>query len=104
MVIQLLKMFVKRTNLWKDDQLSLNNKEVYISIFSKVYANLTVIFSVIRFAVVMRFVHPLNAFYLAFKWDIVKSKVSTYGILFILSLVVIPYLFLIQEKISHKDW
>ena len=90
MVAQLLKVFLKPTNLWKEDQLNLNNKEVYISICSKVFANLTIIFSVIGFTIVMQFVHPLNALYFALKWDVVKSTVRTYGILFILSLAVIP--------------
>ena len=96
MVVQLLKVFVKPTYLWKDNQLDLNNKEVYISIFSKLFANLTDIFSVIWFAIVMQFVHPLNALYFVLKWNVVKSTIRTFEILFGLSLAVIPYLFLIE--------
>ena len=104
MVFQLLKVFVKPTNLWKDNQLNLNNKEVSVSLFYKMFANLTVIFKVIGFTIVIQFVHPLNALYFTLKWDVIKSSVRTYGILFRLSLAVVPNLFLIQEKISHKDW
>ena len=104
MVVQLLKVFVKPINLWKNYQLNLNNKEVYISIFSKVFYNLIVIFSVIGLAIVMQSVHPLNALYFVLKWDVVKSTLRTSGVLFGLSLAVIPYLLLIQENISHYDW
>ena len=58
----------------------------------KMFYNLTIIFLVIGFAIVMHFVHPLNGLYFALRWDIAISTVRTYGILFGLLLAVIPYI------------
>jgi hypothetical protein len=63
-----------------------------MSKLSKVFDNLTIIFLVIGFTIVMHFVHPLNGLYFALRLDISISTVRTYGILFGLLLAVIPYI------------
>ena len=71
-----------------------------MSKLSKVFDNLTIIFLVIGFAIVIHFVHPLNGLYFALRWNIGISTVRTYGILFGLLLVVIPYII----SWSRKDF
>ena len=56
------------------------------------FDNLTIIFLVIGFVIVMHFVHPLNGLYFALRLDIGISTVRIYGILFGLLLAVIPYI------------
>ena len=63
-----------------------------MSKLSKVFDNLTIIFLVIGFAIVMHFIHPLNGLYFALRWDIAISPVRAYEILFGLLLAVIPYI------------
>ena len=63
-----------------------------MSKISNLLDSLTIIFSVIGFAIVMHFVHPLNGLYFALRWDIGISTVRRYGILFGLLLAVIPYI------------
>ena len=65
---------------------------MYMSKLFKMFDNLTIIFLVIGFAIVMHFAHPLNGLYFALRWDIAISTVRKYGILFGLLLVVIPYI------------
>jgi hypothetical protein len=71
-----------------------------MSKLSKVFANLTIIFSVIGFAIVYHFSHPLNALYFALRWDVATSTVRIYGVIFGLSLAVIPYII----SWSRKDF